>query len=221
MSEAPEFPADPRCGLILDFGGVVTTDLHAALSAFCTREGLPPDAASHVLGHSMAGRRALAAVECGRISQREFEITLARLIGTDDRRLLIRALADLRPRRPVLDLVGRVRARGIPVALLSNSLGRGSYDLYQGYDLGRLFDAVVISDRVGLRKPDPAIYRLAAARIGVSAVLCVFTDDNAENLDPAKALGMAVVHFANVPEAVARIEYLLNCPPRDGTPLAD
>jgi hypothetical protein len=50
----------------------------------------------------------------------------------------------------VLDLVERVRARGIPAAVLSNSLGRGSHDLYEGYDLDRRFDAVVISDRVGL-----------------------------------------------------------------------
>ncbi|MBO0823534.1 MAG: hypothetical protein J2P27_06700 [Actinobacteria bacterium] len=94
MSEAPAFPADPRHGLILDFGSVVTTGLHGAPSAFCTREGLPPHAASHVLRDTMAGGRALAAVECGRILQREFEITLARLIGADDRRLLIRALAE-------------------------------------------------------------------------------------------------------------------------------
>jgi putative hydrolase of the HAD superfamily len=199
-------------GLILDFGGVITTDLDAALSAFCTREGLPPDAAILALRDTEAGRRMLAGAECGRISQRKLEITLAGLIGADDRGLLARAFADLRPRRLVLDLVARVRARGIPVAVLSNSLGRGSYDLYEGYELDRRFDAVLISDHVGLRKPDPAIYRLAAARIGLPATSCVFADDAEANLRPAKALGMAVVLFTDAEPAVAEIEYLLNRP---------
>jgi epoxide hydrolase-like predicted phosphatase len=196
-------------GLILDFGGVVTTDFHAALAAFCTREGLPPDAVSRALHDTAAGRRALAAVECGRISQREFEIILAGLIGVDGQGLLARALVDLRPRGPVLDLVARVRARGIPVAVLSNSLGRGSYNLYQGYDLDAHFDAVIISDQVGLRKPDPAIYRLAAARIGKPATACVFADDTAANLDAARVLGMAAVHFTSTSPGVAEIEHLL------------
>lgn len=200
-------------GLILDFAGVVTTDFHAALAAFCTREGLPPDAMSRALRDTPAGRRALAAVECGRISQREFEVILAGLIGVDGQGLLARALADLRPRGPVLDLVARVRARGIPVAVLSNSLGRGGYNLYQGYDLDAHFDAVVISDRVGLRKPDPAIYRLAAARIGKPATSCVFADDTAANLDAARALGMAAVHFTSTAPGVAEIEHLLKNQP--------
>jgi epoxide hydrolase-like predicted phosphatase len=196
-------------GLILDFGGVVTSDFHAALSAFCTREGLPPDAVSGALRDTTVGRHALAAAESGRIGQREFEATLAGLIGADHRGLLTRALADLRPRGPVLDLVERVRACGIPVAVLSNSLGRGGYNLYQGYDLDNRFDAVVISDQVGLRKPDPAIYRLATARIGVPTSSCVFADDTEANLDPARALGMAAVHFTNAAPGLAEIEHLL------------
>lgn len=199
-----------RRGLILDFAGVVTTDIHAALSAFCSREGLAPDAVSRALRDTETGRRALAAVECGRISQQEFERTLAGVIGADARDLLARAHEDLRPRRLVLDLVRRVRACGIPAAVLSNSLGRGSYNLYQGYDLDRRFDAVVISDHVGLRKPDPAIYRLAAARIGVPATACVFADDTAANVPPARAMGMAAVHFTDAAPGVAEIECLLN-----------
>jgi hypothetical protein len=55
----------------------------------------------------------------------------------------------------------------VAVGVLSNSWGSGEFDAYAGYDLDRRFDAVVISDRVGLRKPDPAIYRLAADKLGV------------------------------------------------------
>ncbi|HEX6521731.1 MAG TPA: HAD family phosphatase [Streptosporangiaceae bacterium] len=199
-----------RRGLILDFGGVITTDFLAALSAFCVREGLLPDAMIRALRDTRPGRRALADAECGRSSQRELEITLAGLIGVDDRGLVARALADLRPRELVLDLVARVRAEGIPAAVLSNSLGRGGHDPYQGYDLCRRFDAVVISDQVGLRKPDTAIYRLAASKLGVPATSCVFADDSEANLPPARALGMTAVLFADAESAVTEIERHLN-----------
>jgi FMN phosphatase YigB (HAD superfamily) len=65
-----------------------------------------------------------------------------------------KALADLRPRPEIIDLTRRAQARRIRVAALSNSWGTGDYDSYAGWDLDDLFDVVVISDRVGLRKPD-------------------------------------------------------------------
>jgi putative hydrolase of the HAD superfamily len=194
-------------GLILDFGGVVTTDFYGALSAFCVREGLPPDAVLQVLRGE--GRSVLAAVECGQVSQAEYEAMLARLLGVERQGLLGRALADLRPRTSVLDLVGRVRAAGVRVAVLSNSWGSGEYDPYEGYSLEERFDAVIISDQVGLRKPDPAIYRLAVAKIGVAAPSCVFVDDTAANLPVAGELGMAVVHFADEEAGVMELERML------------
>jgi putative hydrolase of the HAD superfamily len=196
-------------GLILDFGGVITTDFYGALSAFCLREGLPPDAFVRVLRGTSEGRSALAAVESGQISQREYEATVAGLLGMDSHGLLGRALADLRPRALVLDLVRRVRAAGVRVVVLSNSWGSGEYDPYEGYSLDERFDAVIISDQVGLRKPDPAIYRLAATKIGVAASSCVFVDDTAANLPAASELGMAVVHFADEEAGVEEIERLL------------
>ena len=66
-------------GLILDFGGVVTTDFYGALSAFCKRQGLPPDAVLHVLRDTREGREALAAVETGHLAQADYEIVLANL----------------------------------------------------------------------------------------------------------------------------------------------
>ena len=148
-------------------------------------------------------------MESGRISQRDYELTLAGLLGVGSEGLLGRALADLRPRTPVLDLVNRLRGEGIRVAVLSNSWGSGEYDPYGGYDLDKRFDAVVISDQVGLRKPDPAIYTLAAAKIGVAPGSCVFVDDTAANLPAARDLGMAVVHFTEAEPGIAEIETLL------------
>ena len=196
-------------GLILDFGGVVTTDFYGALSAFCEREGLPPDAFVHVLRGTSEGRKALADVESGRISQRAYEKTIAQLLGVDDNGLLGRALADLRPRPEMLDLVGRVRAAGISAGVLSNSWGSGEYDPYQGYDLEANFDAVVISDQVGLRKPDPQIYLRTAAALGLTPEECVFVDDTEANLPSARQLGMGVVYFTGTTTGIEAIDRLL------------
>jgi putative hydrolase of the HAD superfamily len=196
-------------GLILDFGGVVTTDLFAELSAFCVREGLDPGAFVRVLRDEPEGRRALKAVEAGKIPQREFEVSTGRLLGVDDHGLLARALGGLRPRPEVLDLVRRTRAAGIRVGLLSNSWGDGDYDPYDGYDLDSIFDAVVISGDTGTRKPDPAIYLIAADQLGVPPGECVLADDMAANLPAAEELGMATVHFTSPAEGISEISRLL------------
>ena len=196
-------------GLILDFGGVVTTDPFAEVSAFCAREGLDPDAFVRALRDSPEAREAIEAVEAGKISQREYEVTIGRVLGVDDHGLLTRALGGLRPRPEVLDLIQRSRAAGIRVGLLSNSWGEGEYDPYQGYDLDSIFDAVVISGDTGTRKPDPAIYLIAADQLGIPPRECVFADDYAANLRVAEELGMATVHFTDAAEGISEISRLL------------
>jgi epoxide hydrolase-like predicted phosphatase len=193
-------------GLILDFGGVVTTDPLAELSAFCVREGLAPDAFDRVLRDTGEGRAAVEAVETGRIPQREYEVTIGRLLGVDDRGLLVRALGRLSPRPAVLELIQCARSKGVRVAVLSNSWGNGEYD---GYDLDAMFDAVVISRDAGIRKPDLAIYLLATDELGIPPQQCVFADDNAANLPPAETLGMATVHFTDVAAGITEIRRLL------------
>ncbi len=196
-------------GLILDFGGVVTTDLFAELSAFCARQCAAPDAFASVLLDSDEGRASFEAVEAGKISQRDFEVTIGRLLGVDDRGLLARALGGLRPRADVVELVKRARSTGVRVGLLSNSWGDGDYDLYGGYDLEAMFDAVVISADAEVRKPDLAIYLLAADELGIAPHECVFVDDTAANLPPAETLGMATVHFTDVDAGIGEIHRLL------------
>jgi putative hydrolase of the HAD superfamily len=196
-------------GLILDFGGVVTTDFYGALAAFSVREGLDTGAFVRVLRETPEGRGALAAVEGGQISQREYEQVIGRLLGLDDRGLLAKALADLRPRQEVVDLVRRARAKGVRVAALSNSWGTGDYDPYDGYTLDELFDAVVISDQVGLRKPSLAIYELTASKIGLPPDDCLFVDDTQANLPPARELGMGTVFFTGADGEIAEIERLI------------
>lgn len=196
-------------GLILDFGGVVTSDVHGSLSAFCIREGLLADAAALAIADP-DGQAALCSAAVGATPQRAWEVTFGRLLGVDDSGLIARALADLRACDPVLELVARARAAGVRTAILSNSWGSGDYDPYDGYDLEQRFDTVVKSDQVGLRKPDPAIYRLTTEQLGVEPPDCVFVDDTLHNLEPATALGMAVVGFnGDVASRLAEIERAL------------
>ena len=196
-------------GLILDFGGVVTTDFGAAVAAFSAREGLDAGAFARAIGATQEGREALVAVESGQLSQRDFEVTLGRLLRLDDNGLLARAMADLRPRPEVVGLARRARAGGIRVAVLSNSWGTGDYDAYAGYELDGLFDAVVISDQVGLRKPSPRIYELTAARLGLGPAECLFVDDTEYNLRAARELGLGTLHFTGAHGQVAEIERLI------------
>jgi putative hydrolase of the HAD superfamily len=196
-------------GLILDFGGVVTTSLFDELAAFCVREGLPPDAFVRVLRDGGEGQRAFEQVEASKIPQREYEIIIGRLLGVDDKHLLIRALGGLKPRTVVVDLVRRARDAGIRVGCLSNSWGEGEFDPYVGWDLDGLFDAVVISGDTGTRKPDPIIYELAADQLGLRPDECVFADDTAANLPAAEPLGMGTVHFTDEESGVAEISELL------------
>jgi putative hydrolase of the HAD superfamily len=196
-------------GLILDFGGVVTTDFYGALNAFSERAGLDRGAFVRTLREVPEGRAALAAVESGQMPQREFEQAMGHLLGRDDNGLLERALADLRPRPEIIGLTRRARAQGIIVAALSNSWGTGDYDPYAGWDLDGLFDAVVISDRVGLRKPDPRIFRLTAEKLGLPPGDCLFVDDTEHNLPGARDLGMGTVFFTGAPVEVEKIEALL------------
>jgi putative hydrolase of the HAD superfamily len=194
-------------GLILDFGGVVTTDFYGALDAFSERAGLGPGGFTTAL-RSTDGHKALAAVECGQMTQRAFEQAMGRLLGLDDNGLLGKALADLRPRPEVTSLVQEARDAGVRVAVLSNSWGTGQYDPYDGYDLDQFYDAVVISDQVGLRKPSAEIYELTAAKIGLRPGDCLFVDDTPANLPPAAALGMGTLLFTGADGEIAEIARL-------------
>jgi epoxide hydrolase-like predicted phosphatase len=90
--------------------------------------------------------------------------------------------------------------------LISNSWGTGGYDRPL---LKELFDAVVISGEVGIRKPAPDIYALGAQRIDLPPEQCVFIDDLAFNLKPADELGMATIHHVTSERTIAELSRLL------------
>ncbi|WP_229758756.1 HAD family hydrolase [Peterkaempfera bronchialis] len=98
----------------------------------------------------------------------------------------------------VLALLGAVRRR-LPVALVTNATTRLEADL-DALGLTGAVDAVVNSSRVGVAKPDPAIYRIAAERVGVPPARCLFVDDTDRNVLAARALGMTGLHYRHIGE---------------------
>ncbi|WP_435866547.1 HAD-IA family hydrolase [Streptomyces yangpuensis] len=113
----------------------------------------------------------------------------------------------IKPSKPAL--ARAARAAGHRVALLSNSFGLDPFNPYEHVGIWDPFDVHVVSELVGLAKPDPAIYRLTLDRIGLPAERCVFVDDHAVNLPPAAELGITTVHATGEQEAVAELEALL------------
>jgi putative hydrolase of the HAD superfamily len=202
-------------GLLLDFGGVMTSSLRGRMAEFCVAAGLPADAIATALAGTEEARAVTALAEAGLAPQRDFELMLAGRLGLPADGL-IAALLDtsaFTPRPETLELARRARAAGVPTGLLSNSWGGGGYDVYAGFDLAAMFDAVVISHVVGLRKPEAPIYELAAARLGVAPSGCVFVDDTLANVAAAREIGMTAVHFTGEPAQLAGVARLIGLGP--------
>jgi putative hydrolase of the HAD superfamily len=196
-----------RRGLIVDFGGVLTTDVFASFRAFCEAEGLAPDAVRDRFRSDAEARGLLESLEIGAITEAEYEPRLAAVLGVAPEGLVDRLFGGMQPDEAMLAGVRAARGAGIRTALLSNSWGDDRYDRAQ---LEPLFDAWVISGEVGLRKPDPAIYALAAERLKLAPEACVFIDDLPGNLKPAAALGMAtVLHGGDAAATLRRAGALL------------
>jgi epoxide hydrolase-like predicted phosphatase len=198
-------------GLLIDWGGVLTSDLFASFRAFCELEGLEPDTIRRRFREDHDCRDLLIALETGAVEEDQFEVRFAELLGVAAPELIDRMFAGSAPDEEMLAGVRRARAAGIRTGLVSNSWGTRRYPREL---LADLFDGVVISGEVGIRKPAPEIYALGAQRIGLAPEACVFVDDLPFNLEPAAELGMATVHHRTAKETLGELESLLGVPLR-------
>ncbi len=192
-------------GLLVDYGGVLTTDLFDSFRSFCEREGLDPSAVRRVFREDRGARELLIGLETGRLPEEEFEPRFAAVLGVPAAGLIDRLFAGSRPDEVMQTAVARARAAGVRTGLISNSWGTRRYDRAQ---LAELFDGVVISGEVGIRKPSSEIYTLGSEAIGVEPSACVFVDDLPFNLEPAAELGMATIHHTSTEETVSELERL-------------
>jgi epoxide hydrolase-like predicted phosphatase len=194
-------------GLLVDFGGVLTTNVFQSFRAFCRAEGLPEDAFVDLLRASAETRAELRRLETAQIDADDFARHLGPRLGvTETDGLMDRVFAGLGPEPAMVDAVRRARAAGVRTGLVSNSVGSAIYDRAL---LDELFDATVISGEVGLHKPQPEIYLLAAERIGREPERCVFVDDLRENCAGAEAVGMAAILHRGPDRTLPELERLL------------
>jgi putative hydrolase of the HAD superfamily len=193
-------------GLLVDYGGVLTSSLFDSFQAFCELEGLAPETLAERFRADKACRDLLIGLETGHIGEEDFEPQLAATLGVGAPGLIDRMFAGSGPDEPMLAAVRAARENGVKTGLISNSWGTRRYDRAL---LEELFDGIVISGEVGMRKPAPEMYVMGAERIGVPPAECVFVDDLPFNLEPAAELGMATVHHTTSDGTIEELERLL------------
>jgi epoxide hydrolase-like predicted phosphatase len=197
----------PRA-LLVDFGGVLTTSIWPAFDEFCRAEGLPEGAVRELFKRDPGALADLRELETGAVEPEEFERRFADRLGIEDPAGLIgRLFAALGPDQHMLDAVRMAREAGLRTGLISNSWGTS---IYSPEVLDGLFDDTVISGEVGVHKPKPEIFLLAAERLGVEPGDCVFVDDLRENVAGAEAVGMTALLHRDSAETLARLEELLS-----------
>jgi putative hydrolase of the HAD superfamily len=198
--------------VIWDFGGVLTTSPFEAFARFENERGLPADiirrtnAANHWENAWAKFERAEVDIETfDRLFAAESLALGAEVRGKDVLPLLS---GDLRPDMvEALRLVkSRFKTGCITNNLPANAIGsRGGQSLYVA-EVMALFDHIIESARIGLRKPDPRIYRMMTEALGVDPKRCVYLDDLGVNLKPAREMGMTTIKVVNAPQAIAELE---------------
>jgi putative hydrolase of the HAD superfamily len=196
----------PRSALLIDWGGVLTSNLFASFHAYCLSAGIPPESLMNRFRTDPAARELLIALEKGELEEDAFELQFAAQLGVEHNGLIDGLFAGVHPDKAMVGAVRNARAAGVRTALVSNSWGVHRYP-HELFD--ELFDGVVISAEEGIRKPSRRMYELGAERAGVPAGECVYVDDLPFNLTPAQELGMATVHHTNAETTIPELERLL------------
>ncbi|MFE0106194.1 HAD family hydrolase [Streptomyces sp. NPDC059009] len=200
-----------RTAVLFDFGGVLTTSVVTAFAELSTDLCGDPRLLLGLLSKDKESSALLVAHEEGRIGEREFEDGFAARLRAHGvpavgEGLVGRLQSRLAPDPDTVALVGRLRAAGHPVGLLSNSLGD---DCYAGFDLPALFDAVTVSRDIGVRKPSRRAYALACERLGVPPEETVMVDDLEQNITAAARIGLAGVVHRSAAATAERLHELL------------
>lgn len=209
-------------GVLVDWGGVLTTSLSDSIAKWIAADridgGHYREVMRELIDHAYGGERenVVHALERGEMDGPAFERDLAaRLLTVDGvppvaEGLLDRMFAGFEPVEAMYDALRDIRGNGIKTCLLSNSWANG----YPRDGWDELFDAVVISGEVGMRKPEPRIFQHALDQVGLPGVECVFIDDLEANIVAARGLGIAGIHHRDADTTIAELESVLRLPLR-------
>jgi epoxide hydrolase-like predicted phosphatase len=201
-------------GLIVDWGGVLTMPIHTAVRNWLSVSGVDHDHYGAVLRRwvePLASELSpVHRLERGELAVEEFEQLLSAALAhegsiVEAQGLVGTMLADLAIYEDSMtSLVTRAHAAGIRTGLLSNSWGNE----YDRSDWHEMFDVVVISGEVGMRKPERKIFELALDRIGLPAGECAFIDDMAHNVAAASQAGLVGIVHRTFDETAGELEAL-------------
>ena len=210
--------------VLWDFGGVILSSPFEAFNRHEVDAGLPPDFIRGV-NATDPHTNAWAKLERSEVSLEEFDVLFAEeslRLGHEVRGATILDLLHGELRPEMVEALRRVRAAGLATACLTNNVVSGD-DVEHEDPTGRrervaevmaMFDVVVESSKVGVRKPETRFYEIACEQLGVEPAECVFLDDLGINLKPAKALGMTTIKVLGADQALADLEAVLRIPLR-------
>ncbi len=211
-----------RSCVIFDFGGVITASPFDAFRAMEDERGLPRGLVRRINSANPDGN-AWALFERGEIDEDRFDALFAEEAGAlghilPGRDVLARLAGDLRPR--MVTALDRLADRGYRLGCVTNNMpsGHGSQmsrtpDAADAIaDVMKRFDHVVESSKSGVRKPDPRVYEMACAALGVEPGSCVYLDDLGINCKPAAAMGMHAIKVTGEDQALADLERALDLP---------
>jgi len=201
-----------RTALLIDWGGVLTTNLFKSFQEHCLRAEIDPAKLLGRFRRDPEARALLIALEEGSLAEADFEAQLAALLEVEPDGLIDGLFAGVEADRAMVAAVRAARLAGVRTALVSNSWGvhRYPHDMFDD-----LFDGVVISGEEGIRKPARRMYELGAERAGAAPEACVFVDDLPFNLTPAQELGMATILHTSAETTIPELERLLDVPLSD------
>jgi putative hydrolase of the HAD superfamily len=202
--------------VVSDFGGVLTAPLNTAFLRIQDDLGITPAdfRAAMIAATEKDGVHPLYQLERGEISEQAFlaalERRLAPLLG---REVTLhgfgeRYLGALDPNDELFAYYRRLHERGIRLALLTNNAREWEPHWRAKLPIDDIFETVVDSSFVGLRKPDPRIYGVVLERLALPAEACAFVDDLERNVDAARALGFHAIHFRDTEQVVAELDAL-------------
>jgi putative hydrolase of the HAD superfamily len=210
----------PIRAIISDFGGVLTSPLIGAFANFQEDTGVTLEQLGKAMGagaDQLDGANPLFELECGRITEDRFlEILrdgLEPIMGERPRlhKFKEKYFDGLHPNEEMIALMAELAGRGYRMAILTNNVREWEPIWRAKLPVDEIFETVVDSAFVGMRKPDPEIYRVTLARLdGIAADECLFIDDVEVNCDAARALDIAVVHFRDNAQAIAEIRSALD-----------
>jgi putative hydrolase of the HAD superfamily len=211
---APGFEA-----VVSDFGGVLTSPLVRSFAAFQDEAGIPLEALGAAMARVAArdGANPLSELECGRMTEADFLARIGAQLSADLGRTVEmhtfseRYFAHLQPNEEMIAFLRSLRdEHGLRLAMLTNNVREWEPRWRAMLPVDELFELVVDSAFVGMRKPDPAIYELTCNRLGLPPSACVFIDDFEHNCAAAREVGLTAIWFRDTEQAIVDVRAALD-----------